>query len=1314
MFYVTHMYMYRLTSTSLLLFTVLISAISGIIVNPGDVLREGNCAGSIDAYLCKCLASNTTIDIQLSSGYYNLSQQPLCTLWNKTSITITGSPSNDTIIKCINGFSIKFYNTQNIAIRNLVMIGCGNVAFTGDKPFIIGQYLFYFDGIGNVSIDHLYLSNTAGYSIIISNYYGTSENIKLSDIHIGNTINDDCDYDNDTADYSCSGSGIFIIYDNQINEKCNISTIKIDNCSFVNNNNTLPPVKYNEFLGVANTGHRGNNQFPLVGAACISILDVQYNLNVTTEISNTLFYNNSGTFSASIALVVADSTKSKVVIENCTFDSNRGINKSSSGNDSTTGGIYFINLGRLSMNKNTIGVEAEVLTVIRSNFMNLTGTLGVAFHIEKNSPDSVLVIVKIEQCTFTSNVGDSGSAIFAKDRSSSLSYRPLVGGSLNIYLTNINADYNIPSSNISKITNNFITGIFHISNCLVILTCDEHCRFQHNQPSVFYGHRSALTINGSVSFMNNTAIYGGAIRLLDTVLYISTNTTAHFVNNFAIVNGGAIKVEFAVTNIQSQDNCPIQFVGLPPQLTIIDSNYTEINTSMDIDVLFYGNHARNRSNDLESIFANVFYVCSWYPDTSVLTTQLGPNSNVTESGFRNAVYREAFNYYGNDSILNNINNHLNISAIVPCVCDDAKNFRHNVVKCLENKSIPFPEKVIPGRPFVINITSLDTVGSVGYSSQLVSNAYNVTSGRKFALNDHEFQTAQEFSVGDQGCVEVDFTIYVHTKNESLLNQTKGNLTLSVAIPRFITIPFDFVEKCPTGFVLNGTVNEQYACMCNAFLTQVSNQGFSCNQTSGLIRPIRERSWLAVDNDDIQYVEFCSPTLCDYNMNDIQLNLSATNNGDVLCTKNHTGRACGDCHDGYSRVFGSDSCEECSNVWLITILMYAVLGVILLVVLFLLKLTVTVGAINGLVFFCNMMSINEKLFFNENISNFSFIRLFISIFNLDLGFKICFCDEMTQVVKTGLQFVFPVYLWPLIIIIVYLSRWSHHFQMRVSRTSVPVFATLILLSYAKLLRTAISVFSFVHIKSSMRDTVRAWRPDPSVGYLEEGHIVLFVIAVLFLLFIFPFAICFTYPKILHYKKFSFLFPFFDAFVAPYKEKYRFWFGLRALVLIYLAMMETIIFENIEALLLSSITVVGAFTIVQAYICPFKSSFINILDLIFTSIFLLMSSVVLYLNPTSNGYEESDIVVNCLGSVAFLLFCVVVVYQIRYVSKKYSWYINTLEKFWKKMHNHKERKLINTFFSLSTIHKKVYLDRYHSMEDVEILQEDRFQESLYEQM
>lgn len=100
----------RLLCISVFLFA---SAVNAIVVNPGDVIMEGNCTGTIDTFLCKCLNNNDTIDIQLSPGYHNFSKQLSCVLQLKASITIIGSSSNDTIIQCNDGFSIRFYELQN-------------------------------------------------------------------------------------------------------------------------------------------------------------------------------------------------------------------------------------------------------------------------------------------------------------------------------------------------------------------------------------------------------------------------------------------------------------------------------------------------------------------------------------------------------------------------------------------------------------------------------------------------------------------------------------------------------------------------------------------------------------------------------------------------------------------------------------------------------------------------------------------------------------------------------------------------------------------------------------------------------------------------------------------------------------------------------------------------------------------------------------------------------------------------------------------------------------------------------------------------
>ena len=192
-----------------------------------------------------------------------------------------------------------------------------------------------------------------------------------------------------------------------------------------------------------------------------------------------------------------------------------------------------------------------------------------------------------------------------------------------------------------------------------------------------------------------------------------------------------------------------------------------------------------------------------------------------------------------------------------------------------------------------------------------------------------------------------------------------------------------------------------------------------------------------------------------------------------------------------------------------------------------------GTINGLIFFCNIMSINESLFFDQ--SKLSFVRIFVSLINLDLGFEMCFYREMSETAKTGLQFVFPLYLWLLMFIIIMIGK--HYMRSRKStHSAVPVLATLILLSYSKILRATISVFSSVTVHYSTKDSnfsrsqqFVAWQPDPNILYLEDKHIGLFLVALVFtVLFILPLAFTLTFPKVvLRSKKLSYFFPLLDC-------------------------------------------------------------------------------------------------------------------------------------------------------------------------------------------
>ena len=1238
-----------------------------MMIRPGENATTGDCSGPLDYFLCKCLASDVSIDIQLTPGYYNFTNQQFCLLENKAAISITGSTIGDTIIHCVESFGIVFMSVHNVTISNIKMINCGDVVnhVVNDTLYESFPTSYIGDGLRsavtfynatNVSITGFTLLNTLGHGIIAINMMGE---VLLSKLHIENTTFendprcDNYDYNNYAADFLCSGSGLLFFYYNYNYLEGTNTTLMIDQSVFMNNKNFLPFVKFDViFEATRNALYQA--PIPLLGTGSIAIFYLQHSYDVNALITNTVFHNNNGTLTGTIAVASFATIRGKTSIVNCSFDDNSRASNASSHTHSSLyprGGIsyqYYTlrNFPGLSVDNSVQLKKAELFIVIQCNFTKNGGDIGAAILIQKLSITPVIILVRIEQCYFTENEGSVGSAVYSISREFQSSEIP---DYLTITLVNVHAKYNIlsPGATTRYVSSDLITGVFSATISHMIFDCSEQCTFENNQPSLFYGYSASLTISGRATFLNNRGIYGGALDLINTVANIHQGSELYFGNNHAIRAGGAIDVFYTLTNLQTPVNCPIQFTG---------SNNTDPIFSLDkisqLDVnITFENNTSGASEILESIYANIYYVCFWYPET---ITQINLNLNSPPiNGTRDSVYGELFNFVPQHTA----NQHVYTSAYLPCICDENNNYDAQYCMSADNNNmLDLGKTIVTGRSFTLNLITLDAVGSVGFSTTLYAEVFSVHfTEESFQLAEN--QNRRSFNAANKRCTSVDFTIYA--KQSVIPKSGILQLTLLPGSNHFFN--FD-VTNCPVGFSLQKE-NGLFACVCGEFFMKPTvSEDFHCNSVSGMIVREDKRSWLSVIDDKVEYIVLCSPVYC----NSIVTEYTLTDN-DILCDNQHGGRACGGCIDDYGRVFGSNSCRKCSNAWLATILIYAILGIILVVILYLLKLTVTMGTINGLIFFCNVMSINERLFFNVENSQFLFLRVFISLINLDLGFEMCFYHEMSEIAKTGLQFVFPVYLWLLVAIIIILGRYHFRGQQLSSYSTVPVLATLILLSYSKVLRTIISVFSFatVYYTSEESDydnlqSIVTWQPDPNVEYLHDGHIVLFLIALVFmLLFIIPFALAMTFPTIvLRSKRASRLFPLLDCFYAPCKDKYRYWFGVRLIVLIYLSAMESVIFSYQEALLLSGATVLFVFAIVQAYIQPFKNLIINMLDLLFMGLFILLSMITLYLYPSTSGYDKVNIAVN-IAYVAFILFCLIIGYHVHTSLKHLAWYKKATE-------------------------------------------------------
>ena len=67
-------------------------------------------------------------------------------------------------------------------------------------------------------------------------------------------------------------------------------------------------------------------------------------------------------------------------------------------------------------------------------------------------------------------------------------------------------------------------------------------------------------------------------------------------------------------------------------------------------------------------------------------------------------------------------------------------------------------------------------------------------------------------------------------------------------------------------------------------------------------------------------------------------------------------------------------------------------------------------------------------------------------DLDIGIDLCFYDGMDSIAKTFLQFVFPAYIWLLVILVIVLAKRFRFISNLVGQRAVQVLATLLLLSY----------------------------------------------------------------------------------------------------------------------------------------------------------------------------------------------------------------------------------------------------------------------------
>ena len=336
-----------------------------------------------------------------------------------------------------------------------------------------------------------------------------------------------------------------------------------------------------------------------------------------------------------------------------------------------------------------------------------------------------------------------------------------------------------------------------------------------------------------------------------------------------------------------------------------------------------------------------------------------------------------------------------------------------------------------------------------------------------------------------------------------LNKTTVEFSLLEGVTA--TLGIQLVD-CPLGFTVKGS---NVSCTCS---DEWRHYSIKCNTTTFELS-VPAEMWVGVLKKTNGY--FLVQHGCKFCKNDGVQVIKVSSNTSALCLPYREGTLCGNCIDGYSFQLGRYECADCSKstgTGVLLLLLFAAIGAILIVLLLCLNLTVATGRINGLIFYSHIIYLNLDSFLRvTSTSPLQNVVRSLSTFqawtNLDFGITTCFFHGYNAYTSTWMGFVFPVYIWLLILLIVIISKYSSRVSKLTGSNTVPVLATLLLLSYTKVIRTSVDIFYSVKLRSlSGNGSFIVWALDGDVLFASLSYLILFLASfTLILLYIIPFTL-----------------------------------------------------------------------------------------------------------------------------------------------------------------------------------------------------------------
>ena len=494
---------------------------------------------------------------------------------------------------------------------------------------------------------------------------------------------------------------------------------------------------------------------------------------------------------------------------------------------------------------------------------------------------------------------------------------------------------------------------------------------------------SDLFFYGRAKFSDNYSRNGGAITLVSSLMCVSVNATVEFNRNFARWLGGAIY-------ISEQERKTITQCGIIScSIQLLEQEHTNCQW---FSITFNQNKAGIAGNAIYEDYTSASQKCliCFTPNTSYLYTYSGVNDSSDLSSFTSDPTRV-------------------------CLCDNG------IPDCFKARvSI----SVHPGEYFSLSLVL------VGYGLGTVPGSV-VATGNIAREEEHlfgsELQVSQEvrgtecqdirYSVVSERHTEqivlgVEVPSFLLTLNESLSNFPRNYISLHILPIEFLHIPvFLHVNLLLGPF---GFQPVKGKCVCHLILLDNNIDTCFFHNRIGLF--LRPPHWIGLLNENKSWITIIVQPHCPFDYchsDDVNITAEFPN---TQCQYQRSGILCGSCREGLSMMLGSSGCMKCSSSYLGLMSIFVLAGVVLVIILTLLNMTVSVGTLNGLIFFAIILQANQTTFLlttRHHMILVAFLRSFTAWLNLDIGIPICFFNGLTTYIKTWLQFVFPAYILALV-------------------------------------------------------------------------------------------------------------------------------------------------------------------------------------------------------------------------------------------------------------------------------------------------------------